>query len=137
MSVKFKLLYIWIVRSWCMLIWISLKEVMMISVCGLSMLSIRFEFITDCIARNQASLLYNCRPIPSDHRDPLRCHVWGCPIFDLEPNLQNDQKLPKWNQRARMGQFLGFLDDHYFLVANVCHLSTGYNSPQFHLVFNY
>ena len=35
-----------------------------------------------------------------------------------------------------MGQFLGFSDEHYSLVENVIILSTGYISPQFHLVFD-
>ena len=34
-----------------------------------------------------------------------------------------------------MCQFLGFSDEHSSLVANVCHLSTGYISTKFHLVF--
>ena len=72
----------------------------------------------------------------ADHRDLLRCHVWGCPAIVLEPRLQNDQKLPKWNRRARVGQFLGYSDEHSSLVANVRHLSTGYVSPQFHVVFD-
>jgi hypothetical protein len=72
----------------------------------------------------------------ADHQDLLRCHVWGCLAIVLEPQLQNDQKLPKWNRRARVGQFLGFLDKHSSLVANVGHLSTGYMSPQFHVVFD-
>jgi hypothetical protein len=48
----------------------------------------------------------------SDYKDLLRCHVWGCPVFVLEVKLQNDQKLPKWNRLARMGQFIGFSDEH-------------------------
>jgi hypothetical protein len=55
----------------------------------------------------------------SDYRDLLRCHVRGCPVFVLKAKLQNDQKLPKWNRRARMGQFVGFSDEHSSLVANV------------------
>ena len=35
-----------------------------------------------------------------------------------------------------MGQFLGFSNKHSSLVANVRNLSTGYISPQFHLVFD-
>jgi hypothetical protein len=31
----------------------------------------------------------------ADHQDLLRSHVWGCPAIVLEPQLQNDQKLPK------------------------------------------
>ncbi len=32
--------------------------------------------------------------------------------------------------------FLGYLDEHSSLVENVRHLSTGYVSPQFHVVFD-
>ncbi len=35
-----------------------------------------------------------------------------------------------------MGQFLGFSDENLSLVANVQNLSTGYISPQYHLVFD-
>ena len=34
----------------------------------------------------------------SDHRDLRRCHVWGCPVFVLDARLQDNKKLPKWNQ---------------------------------------
>jgi hypothetical protein len=36
----------------------------------------------------------------TDDRDLLRSHVWGCPTFVLDPKLQNDQKIPKWNKRS-------------------------------------
>ena len=72
----------------------------------------------------------------ADHRDLLCSHVWGCPAIVLEPQLQNDQKLPKWNRRACIGQFLGYLDQHLSLVANVRHMLTGHVSPQFHVVFD-
>ena len=72
----------------------------------------------------------------SDHRDILSAHFWGYPVFVLNPKFQNDQKLPKWNRRSRMGQFLGFSDEHLSLVANVQNLSTGYISPHYHLVFD-
>ena len=71
-----------------------------------------------------------------DHRDLLRTHVWGCPVFVLDPKLQDGKKVPKWNRRARQGQFLGFSDEHSSLVANVRHLETGHVSPQYHLVFD-
>ena len=35
-----------------------------------------------------------------------------------------------------MGLFLGGFDEHSSLVENVCHLSKGYISPQFNLVFD-
>ncbi len=54
----------------------------------------------------------------------------------LEPKLQNGQKLPKWNRWSRLGQFLGYSDEHSSLVANIWHLKMGYVSPQYHVVFN-
>ena len=55
----------------------------------------------------------------ADHRDLLRSHVWGCLVIVLDPKLQNNQKLPKWNRCACVGQFLGYLDEHLSLVVNV------------------
>jgi transposase InsO family protein len=72
----------------------------------------------------------------SDHRDLMRTHVWGCPVYVLEPSLQNGKKLPKWNRHARMGQFLGFSREHSSTVALVRNLHTGYVSPQYHVVFD-
>ena len=72
----------------------------------------------------------------ADYKDLLRSHVWGCPAYVLEPKLQNGQKLPKWNRRSRLGQFLGYSDEHSSLVANIRHLKTGYVSPQYHVVFD-
>ena len=72
----------------------------------------------------------------SDHRDLLRTHVWGCPVFVLEAKLQDGHKIPKFNRRARMGQFLGFSDEHSSLVARVRNLNTNFVSPQFHVVFD-
>ncbi len=37
---------------------------------------------------------------------------------------------------ARLGQFIGFSDEHFLLVANVRHLTTHFISPQFHLVLD-
>ena len=50
--------------------------------------------------------------------------------------MQNNKKLPKWNQRARMGQFLGFSRYHSSTVALVRNLHTGFISPQYHVVFD-
>ena len=72
----------------------------------------------------------------ADHRDLLRAHVWGCPVYVLDPSLQNDKKIPKWNRRSRMGQFVGFSERHSSLVALVRHLDTEHISPQYHVVFD-
>ncbi len=66
----------------------------------------------------------------TDHWDLLRT-----PVFVLNPKLQDGKKIPKWNCRSRLGKFLGFSDEHSSLAANVWNLTTGYISPQFHLVF--
>ena len=44
------------------------------------------------------------------------------------------KKIPKWNRRARLAQFVGFSLEHSTLVANVRHLQTNYVRPQFHLI---
>jgi hypothetical protein len=62
--------------------------------------------------------------------------MWGCPVYVLDPKLQDGKKIPKWNCQAQQGQFLGFSDKHSSLVATVCHLTTGFDSPQFHVVFD-
>jgi hypothetical protein len=81
-------------------------------------------------------VLNSCRLALLHWSDLLRTHVWGCLAIVVEPQLQNDQKLPTWNWHACIGQFLGYSDEHLFLVVNVCHLSTNYISPQFHVVFD-
>ncbi|KAL7460113.1 hypothetical protein ACHAXS_001398 [Conticribra weissflogii] len=72
----------------------------------------------------------------TDHCDLLHSHVWGCPVFVLDPSLQYGKKIPKWNKRLRLDQFLGYSNQHSLLVANVCHLRTGFVSPQYHCVFD-
>eukprot|EP00804_Cyclotella_cryptica_P023036 CCRYP_000302-RA/>CCRYP_000302-RA protein AED:0.27 eAED:0.10 QI:0/0/0/1/0/0/2/0/149 len=32
----------------------------------------------------------------ADRRDLLRSHVWGCPVFVLDPKLQYGKKIPTW-----------------------------------------
>jgi hypothetical protein len=72
----------------------------------------------------------------ANHVDLLRTHVWGCPTFVLDPKLQDGKKIPKWNKRSRIAQFVGFTEEHSSLVANVRNLRTGYISPQFHCIFD-
>ena len=72
----------------------------------------------------------------SNHLDLNHAHVWGCPCYVLEAKLQDNRKLPKWNRRARMGQFLGFSKEHLPTIALVRNLHTGYVSPQYHVVFD-
>ena len=72
----------------------------------------------------------------ADHRNLIISHVWVCPVFVLDPKLQNDQKIPKWNRRSILGQFIGFLEHHSSLIASILHINTGQISPQYHVVFD-
>ena len=54
----------------------------------------------------------NLNQSQSDHHELPRAHVWGCPVFVLETNVQNDKKLLKWNRISLIGQFLGSLAEH-------------------------
>ena len=64
-------------------------------------------------------------------------HVWGCPVFVLEPKLQKSGvKIPKWAPRSRQGMNMGFSRIHSSLISLVLNLSTRSITPQFHVVFD-
>jgi transposase InsO family protein len=65
-----------------------------------------------------------------------RAKVWGCPAYVLDPRLQDGQKIPKWEPRARRGQFLGFSRRHSSLVGLIRNMNTQYITPQFHVVYD-
>jgi hypothetical protein len=65
-----------------------------------------------------------------------RAHVFGCPIYVLDPALQDRTKIPKWNSRARLGLFLGFSEWHSSQVPLVLNVTTGKISPQYHVIFD-
>lgn len=65
-----------------------------------------------------------------------RLRIWGCPVYVLDPKLQDGKKLPKWKPRARRGMFLGFSSKHSSTVSKVLNLVTGYVSPQYHVVYD-
>ena len=62
-------------------------------------------------------------------------HVWGCPVYILDPTLQQGKKLPRWEPRVRQGVFLRFNAHHSSDVPLVLNISTGHISPQYHVVF--
>jgi hypothetical protein len=35
-----------------------------------------------------------------------RARVWGCPVYVLDPKLQDGKKLPKWSKRSHLGMFV-------------------------------
>ncbi len=72
----------------------------------------------------------------TDYYELRNAHVWGCPTYTLNYRLQNGQKIPKWEPRARRGVFLGISKQHSSNVPQVLHLSTGAILPQYHIVFD-
>jgi hypothetical protein len=101
-------------------------------------------------AMDYAVFIYNHTPRQQDGVAPIehmgnlymnckhlqRCKVFGCPVYVLDSKLQYGKKIPKWNPRARMGQFLGFSPEHSTLVGLVRNLTTEHVSPQWHLVYD-
>jgi hypothetical protein len=69
-------------------------------------------------------------------RQLLRTRVWGSPGFILDPKLQDGKKIPKWQPRAREGQFMGFSLEHSSTVGLFRNLRTQSVTPQFHVVFD-
>ena len=65
-----------------------------------------------------------------------RLRVWGCPVFVLEPRLQDGRKIPKWEPKARMGQNLGFSESHSSSINLIRNLRTERVSPQYHVVYD-
>jgi len=61
---------------------------------------------------------------------------WGCPVYVLDPKLQQGQRLPCWELRARPGIFLGLSRYHNSEVPLVLNLKTGSITTQFHVVFD-
>ena len=63
-----------------------------------------------------------------------RLHTFMAPCYVLDPKLQDAKKIPKWNRRSRLGQYLGPSKDHSSTVGQVLNLTTGNISPQYHVV---
>jgi hypothetical protein len=71
-----------------------------------------------------------------DYRHLQRAHVIGCPVFVLDPKLQESKKIPKWNMRSRRGVYLGVSKHHSSTVHLVLNPATGDISPQYHVLFD-
>eukprot|EP00804_Cyclotella_cryptica_P008162 CCRYP_004639-RA/>CCRYP_004639-RA protein AED:0.41 eAED:0.32 QI:0/0/0/0.66/1/1/3/0/424 len=65
-----------------------------------------------------------------------RAHVFDCPVYVLDPCLQDGKKIPKWESRARQGIFVGFSLHHSTSVALILNPRTQHISPQFHVIFD-
>jgi hypothetical protein len=55
--------------------------------------------------------LFTCMKFPN-YNHLQRSHVWGCPVYVLDPMLQDGKKIPKWKPRARRGFYIGVSKQH-------------------------
>jgi len=96
-----------------------------------------------------ANMVYNYVPLKDKKESPLELfslktilpqlqhfHHSGCPVYVLQGPLQQGQRIRKWEERARIGIYLGPSPQHAKSVALVLSLSTGNVSPQYHVQFN-
>ena len=63
-------------------------------------------------------------------------HVWGCPVYVLEKAIADGRKLPRWKPRSVRTINMGFSHKHASSVPLVLNPSSGYITPQFHVVFD-
>jgi hypothetical protein len=100
-------------------------------------------------ALRMANAVYNDVPLKGAQQSPLEIfsgmnvrpqlrsyHHFGCPVYVLKGPLQQGQKIRKWDDRARIGVYLGQSPQHARSVALVLSLSTGNVSPQYHVQFD-
>jgi hypothetical protein len=65
----------------------------------------------------------------------MHVHVWGCPLYVLDPKIQQGQKLPRWEPRSRRGIFLGLSQQRVSEVLLVLNFGTGAITNQWHVMF--
>ncbi len=63
-------------------------------------------------------------------------HPFGCPTYVLHNTLANGKYHPKWDDRTRVGVYLGHSTQHASNVALVLNIQTGHISPVFHCIFD-
>jgi len=61
---------------------------------------------------------------------------WGCPAYVLEPKIYEGKKLPKWDPKAKRGQFLGMSNRHASTIGLIRNLQTEAISAQYHVVYD-
>ena len=102
------------------------------------------------MALTYATYLWNIMPRPETELLPLEIfaqskqltplihhmHVWGCPVYILDPVLQDGKKLPKWRARSCRGIFLGHSSHYATTIGNILNLKTQHISPQFHVIYD-
>jgi hypothetical protein len=71
---------------------------------------------------------------PRQHPDDFR--VFGCPVYVLDPALQDGNAVPKWDSRCYQGVYVGHSPHHASNVVLVYNPKTKLVSPQYHIFFD-
>ena len=74
--------------------------------------------------------------VKSHHSSLKNAKVFGCPTYVLDPRLQDGKKIPKWEPRSKVGQFVGRSAVHSSTVGLIRNIETGKVSAQFHVVYD-
>jgi hypothetical protein len=78
--------------------------------------------------------IYTGGTVPLHHLRDI--HVWGNPVYVLDPKLQQGKKVPRWKPRSRRDVLLGLSQEHSSEVTQVLNFSTGRITTQYHVVFD-
>jgi hypothetical protein len=62
--------------------------------------------------------------------------VFGCPVFELDKQLQDGDSLSKWKKRSWTGVYMGHSMQHVGNVLFVYNPITMHVTPQHHIVFD-
>ncbi|GFH52929.1 hypothetical protein CTEN210_09405 [Chaetoceros tenuissimus] len=65
--------------------------------------------------------------------NPKHFKPFGCPVYILENELQQNKPYHKWKQRSKVGIYLGKSEQHGRNVSLVLNRTTGLVSPAFHV----
>ena len=100
-------------------------------------------------ALRHATYLFNALPRQGKTLSPLalfthskvlpnlsQMHPFGCPVYVLEQKLADQQSQARWDQRSKLGLYLGPSPVHASTVGLILNLATGLVSPQFHCVYD-
>ena len=87
----------------------------------------------DAANRSSLELLTNCILDPQEYTD---LHVWGSPVYVLDPGISKGSKIPKWRPRSRRGAFMGISDKYSSSSPKVLNPHSGNITCQFHCMFD-
>ncbi len=87
----------------------------------------------DTANRSSIELLTNSILDPQEYSD---LHVWGSPVYVLDPGISKGGKIPKWKPRSRRGVYMGVSEKYASSVPNVLNPHSGHITSQFHCLFD-